>query len=43
MKRIECVTNLNKSNKINATLKHPACVIKVCCDKVVMLPVPLHI
>ena len=43
MKRIECLANLNKWNKIKATLKNPACVINVCRDKVVMLPVPLNI
>ena len=43
MKRIECMANLNKWNKIKATLKNPACVINVCRDKVVMLPVPLKI
>ena len=43
MKRIECVVNFNKRNKIKAKLKNSACVINVCCDKVVMLPMPLKI
>ena len=43
MKRIECVANFNKRNKIKAKLKNPACVINFCCDKVVMLPMPLII
>ena len=43
MKRIECVANFNKRNKIKAKLKNSACVINVCCDKVVMLPMPLKI
>ena len=41
MKRIEHVVNFNKRNKIKAKLKYSACVINVCCDKVVMLPMPL--
>ena len=43
MKRIERVVNFNKRNKIKAKLKYSACVINVCCDKVVMLPMPLKI
>ena len=43
MKRIECVANFNKRNKIKAKLKNSACVINVCCDKIVMLPMPLKI
>ena len=43
MKRIECVVNFNKRNKIKAKLKNPACVINFCCDKVVMLPLLLII
>ena len=33
------MANYNKRNKIDAN--KPACVINVCCDKVVMLPMPL--
>ena len=43
MKKIECMANLNKWNKIKATLKNPACEINVCRDKNEMLPVPLKI
>ena len=43
MERIECVANYNKRNKIDAKFKNPACVINCCCDKVVMLPMPLKI
>ena len=43
MKRIECVVNFNKRTKIKAKLKNSDCVINVCCDKVVMLPMPLKI
>ena len=43
MKRIDCVANFNKRNKIKAKLKNSACVIYFCCDKVVMLPMPLII
>ena len=43
MKILECVVNFNKRNKIKAKLKNSACVINVCCDKVVMLPMPLII
>ena len=43
MKRIECVANFNKWNKIKATLKNPACVINVCRDKIIMLPMPLKV
>ena len=43
MRTIECVVNVNKRNKIKAKLKKSARVINVCCDKVVMLPMPLKI
>ena len=43
MKIIECVANFNKRNKIEANVKNTACVINICFDKVVMLPMPLKI
>ena len=43
MKSIECVVNINKRNKIRAKVKNTACVINICFDKVVMLPMPLKI
>ena len=43
MKILECVVIFNKRNKIKAKLKNSACVINFCCDKVVMLPMPLII
>ena len=43
MKSIECVASINKRNKIKAKVKNTACVINVCFDKVVMLPMPLRI
>ena len=43
MKSIECVANINKRNKIKTKVKNTACVINVCFDKVVMLPMPLKI